>query len=716
MIISNSVYCQWDSNAGLIKSFTADAIIEVSSGANKSNIIDGDLQSFWESSSPLPSNYIQNENLNIFLSRNKFVQSEYISSLNYIFDGIESTHNKIDKQKLEIVFNKYEQLSQLSIKIKTDDTIFITVYQENKSLQFKYLPSQSYSLVAFQISNKNVLSIKLESKQEFDVYEIAGLTALPTEDVIFDFGSSIPIGWVSSRHFNGDGVISIEVLSSSNKTDWSIITRLNPSATAYITELIKPEILARYIKVRFTLKARSYQKAKLLEFDVYNSYGPYGKPTPAIISKNSYSQSFGINAIWGWGYNVSSDVLLSTQGPMLYSKVAKLARNYHGIDWDIKKPSDNPNYSNMQAGNGTTAKSWVNWDTEYSSWKKAGYNIDACIMFNNQYFPDNLWQNTIDEAYEYGKAFAQHFSQNNSLVSVVEIGNEPWGYSKAVYRDILQGMSKGLKYKSQNIIVLPCAIQAYSVNLVLNNYISKYLNVTNSTNIDGLNTHVYSYTHNKNSVRVAINPEDRRSEVWSINNLNRFSNANLHNKPIYVTEFGYDSDGGGDNCIHDVCVSEFEQAIYGVRMALILYRLGVSQFYWYYYANVDYQSTMHNRSGLTSSFSKGMRKKMSFNSFELLQELIGDYYFHHIIMEDENTYAYAFSDSLGNISRVIAWLPTSDNHNNSKWVSFPFNSKVSKVVSIVKTNNVKDQVLFVQNADSIKINLSGVPVVIIVQD
>jgi len=716
LLISHLGYGQWNPDAGLVDSFTTDAIVEVSSGTNSSKIIDGDLMSFWESASPLPSNYIKIPSLNIFLNKNRFVQSNDVSNFSKILDGVESTYSKIEKQNFEVTFEKPEKLFLLSVKLNTVDTVFISIYYKNDTLQFTYLPSDSYGLKAINLSNNKILSIKLKSKKAFEVFEIAGLMAMPTEYIIFDFGKPLPIGWVSSRHYNGDGVASIEVLSSTNKIDWVVITTLNPFATAYINELISPEIIARYIKVKFVLKAIMYQKAKLLEFDVYDKYGPYGKPQPAHISSNTYSQSFGINAIWGWGYNVYSDKLLAAQGPMLYNKVAKLARNYHSIDWDIKKPTDNPDYSNMQLGNGTAATSWLNWDREYNSWKKAGFNIDACIMFNNQYFPDSLWHNTVKEAYEYGKYFALHFSKTTSLISVVEIGNEPWEYSKPIYRNILEGMSKGLKQNSKNLKVLPCAIQAFSANLVLDNYISNYLNVTNSNNIDGLNTHVYSYTFNKNGKRIAINPEDRRSEVWSINNLHRFSNANLHNIPIYVTEFGYDSDGGGDNCTHDVCVSEFEQAIYGVRMALILYRLGVSQFYWYYYANVDYHSIMHNRSGLTSSYSKKMQKKMSYGSFELLQELIGDFYFHHIIMENENAYIYAFSNSAGKVKRVIAWLPTSSKHSDSRWVSFPFSETVKSAISIVKSGNHTQQVSFVQTADELKINLSGVPVVIVVQD
>lgn len=717
LFYSQIAFCQWNANAGLINSNIVNTKIEVSSGTNKAAIVDGNLQSYWESTSPLPENYIKNNKLNVFLNHDKYIIKSNINNIVNAFDGIVSTNAKIIDGKFDIRFKKPEQLYLLSVKINTADTVWIIVSTLNKTLKFSYVQSENYSLASFELPrDSDVKSISLKCRTQFEIYEIAGLSSIPTEDVIFDMGKVKPIGWISSRHYNGDGVVSISVLISDNKVDWVKIASLNPLSTAYVPHIIKPEVRARYIKVKFVLIPRLYQKAKLLEFDVYDSYGPYGKPQKAQMAKNTYAQSFGIVAIWGWGYDVYSDRLSNKQGPGLYIKVAKLARNYHSLDWDIKKPGDNPGYAEMKLGKGTMASAWLNWDREYSVWKAVGYNIDACIMFNNQYFNDTLWHNTKKEAMYYGKQFALHFSKNTSLITMVEVGNEPWEYSKKVYRNILAGMSKGLSQNADRLTILPCATQAYSTSSDLDNYISNFLDLSNTRFISGLNTHIYSYTFNDNGNRIAVNPEDIRSEVWSISNLQRFSAANLRNMPIYVTEFGYDSDGGGDDCTHDVCISEFEQAIYGTRMTLILYRLGVSEFYWYYYADVDYKSFMHNRSGLTSSYSKGMHKKMLFHSFELLQELLGSFYFHNIIMENDEAYVYAFSDSLEHVRRVVAWLPTSKDHAIRKWVSFPCSGNIDTIISLADSRDNVGQIPYSKTANGdLNISLSGVPVVILLK-
>ncbi len=707
---------QWNADAGIVSPLNSKAKVEVTSGENVVAITDGDRDSYWESTSPLPEKYILRNDLNLFLNRTKYDLDYNNRFTTNAFDGITSSKSEITSGSLIIKFKAPEALLLLSIKINTKDTVWIKVETLKKQFVFSYAPTENYHLKTFEFkSSDEVISINLTSISSFEVFEIAGLHSLLKEEVIFDLLKESRIGWIGSRHYNGKGVVSISVLVSSNKTHWKEVAKLNPQATAFVPTLLTPEITARYIKVSFTLKPVLYQKAKLHEFEVYDKYGPFGTPPQPALATRTYGQSMGINAIWGWGYSVSSTELKKDIGAQMFQRVAKLARNYHGIDWDILKPTDDPNYQKMVQGNGTTATTWINWDTEYRIWKNAGFSIDACIMFNNNQFPDTLWKNTVMESYNYGASFSKHFSQSSPLVSIVEIGNEPWEYSKPVYKDILTGMSKGFRTNSKELIILPCATQAYVKNSVLGNYISKYLNRKNTGNLSGLNTHIYSYTYNYDGDRIAVNPEDPRSEVWSINNLHTFSKSNLSDIPVYVTEFGFDSHGGGDDCTHAVCVSEFEQAIYGARMALILYRFGTEQFYWYFFSNVDYTSMLHNRSGLISSYSKGFEKKKSFFSFELLQEQLGNYYFHSIIMENEEAYVYAFSDENGRVKRIIAWRPTSENHEKNVWVDIPGSYVIEEAIPLASTSDEISIPSYVRSVNSLKISLNGIPIILLVK-
>ncbi len=704
----NTGYCQWDKNAGVVESYTHNSKITASSGTNIVAVIDSDFSSFWESSPPLPSNYISNPNQNIF-----FKKSFTSKVSKNATDGVLSSKTENIYKPIVITFDKPEKAILLSVKIDCSSTVIINILTNKNTITYNYNVSDKYQLKEIYLPQNTLIeSINLKSNNKFSIFEIAGLYKLPTEEITFDLGKIVPIGQIGSKHYNGEGVKSITVFASKDNISWEKIEMLNPMATPYIKQLVEPAVIARYIKIIFQLQAKPYQKAKIYEFNAWDSYGPYGKPSVAIISKNTFAQSFGINAIWGWGYNVCSNKLDGNIGANRFNKIAKLARNYHSLDWDIKSPSENPDYDNMQQGNGTKATPWLNWDDEYEVWKKAGFTIDACLMFNNQYFNDTLWHNTTQEAMNYGMAFSLHFSKNKPLISIFEVGNEPWDYSKNKYRKILEGMSLGLKLVSDKITVLPCALQATNPAGSNDNYISDYLNSSNTQNIDGLVTHVYSYVVDGNGTMSSVNPENYLSEVWSISNLERYSRKNLNNLPIYVTEFGYDGAGGGDDCAHSVCVSELEQAIYGARMSLILFRLGVQQFYWYYYADGNYQSTMHSRSGLVSSSEKGMKEKLSFGTFELMQDLIGDFYFNSVIEESSNAYVYALSDKSGKIKRIIAWRPTSSNHNSTKLVSIPGNYDIKKVIPLIKDNKITTQ----QFNNHIDIELSGIPVIIILSD
>lgn len=716
VLFSHFAFAQWNPDAGLIIPHTIGADVSVSSGTNPISIVDGNPNSYWESSSPLPDNYVSRRDLNIFLVGTKYTFDPANQFATNAVDGVISSKSEIFSGNFEIIFNKPETISQLSIKFNTRETINIKVVTQNSILDYYYSTEDNYGLKTIPFSkNEKVLSIKMESIDSFEIFEIAGLYKLPEEEVLFDLKKNVVIGWIGSRHFNGNGVKSISVFVSSDKRTWKEVVELNPKATSFVSRLVTPEVVARYVKVKFVLEPRNYQKAKLHEFEIYDRYGPFGKPPEATRSNTTYGESFGVNAIWGWGYSVPSEKLPEQTGPELFNKVAKLARNYHSLNWDIKKPGQNPNYSNMEMGNGTKATPWVNWFTEYNTWIKAGFSIDACIMFNNQHFHDSLWLKPETESYEFGKYFGSYFLKAKKLTSVVEIGNEPWEYSLPVYKKVLAGMSRGLSENSSSIKILPCATQAFIKENELGNYISRFIDKENTKFISGLNTHIYSYINDLDGQKIAVNPEDPRSETWSVVNLMRFSKENLNSIPVYVTEYGYDSRGGGDDCTHSVCLSEIDQAIYGTRMTMILYRLGIEEFYWYYYANVDYTSFMHNRSGLLSSYSKGFEKKLSFKAFEVLQNQLGDYYFDHIIMENENAYIYAFSDSSGKIKRIVAWRPTSGNHAENEWIEFPCSKAITDAYFVVDDKNNQKKPSYVRTVNNLKINLSGIPVVIIVK-
>lgn len=699
LFVHTLVFGQYDPDAGLIIPFSENATITVSSGNNTKYITDRNKNSYWESENPLPANYIKRADLNLFKINNSFTVSQNIS---YAIDGDINTKVTLQPQPLIIRFNKPEFIYFLSIKYQADAAITLSIDMDSSSFRSITLhPEKNYQLLKIRLEKK-VKSITLTSSKPYSLFEIAGLHKLPVEYVLLDFNKPRPVGQIAIRALNDNQVSKIEVLGGNNKNALHQLFTFNPTAVPLIPYLLNAEKNIRYIKVVFHLPMVDYYKVKLWELDVYDYYGSYGAPQKARPSKYTYGESFGINAFWGWGYNVYADEIPKGKGANAYHNLCSLVRDYHRLDWDIKTPDQSPDYQNMETRKGTLTTPWLDWDREYRQWKKEGFTIDASILFNNDLFPDTLWIAPYRESFNFGKSFVTHFVKNKQFIDQIEVGNEPWGYNHDTYQKILSGFIDGAREKA-NVTILPCAVQAYNPFPDANHYIKQYVNKSNLQKIDGLNTHLYNYIFDQNGIQTALNPEDPRAEIWSVNNLIRYRDKNLPGKAIFVTEFGYDSDGGGETCTHSVCVSEKVQAIYGVRSALILQRLGVRQMYWYYFANVAYSSYLHNRSGLTSSSNAGFRKKKSFYAFKKLFEQLSEYHFQKILSENQTLYAYLFTDSLNN-KIIIVWIPTYANHFQHKWVTIPGDYSVKEIVPLIDDPQVQ------MKGD--KLFLSGNPIIL----
>ncbi len=700
--VSNLLTGQYNPDAGLVDSYLKKALIKVSSGKNGELIRDEKTTTYWESDNPLPSNYIQRKDLNVFSRHDLFSTSANIYDA---IDGNLNTKTTVSAESLVIDFHKPEFIRFLSVKWQTDTKIVLQIFDESERLivRKELKAEQNFQLIKFDI-DRRVAKIILHGDKPFNLFEIAGLSDFPKEFVLVDFKEVKTVGQIWARTLNDKNLLKIEVFAGNTLSDWKKVLTIDPAAIPYIPYLIQPELKVRYLKIEFTLPLIDYYKVKLWELAVYDRYGMYGKPPEARKAENTYGESFGVNTVWGWGYNVYSDLLKNGQGPWKFNQLSSRVRVYHRLDWDLANPQQNADYDEMSKGAGTKVNHWLNWDREYALWRKAGFKIDACLMFNNDLFPDTLWKKPYQEAFVWGQQFSDHFIRKG-LIDLVEIGNEPWEYDQTVYKKVLKGFSRGI-HQLKDAVVLPCATQAYYKYSEMNNYIGDYLDAELMRLIDGLNTHVYNYIFDTHGLRKAVNPEDPRSEIWSVANLKRFLDKNLPGKEIYVTEFGYDSKGAGEDCSHPVCVSELEQAIYGVRSALILYRLGVKEFYWYYFANVAYQSFLHNRSGLTASSKHDFLNKLSFSAFEVLFKEIKNFRFEKIIKETDDLYAYSFINDQGK-RLVVAWRPTAGNHNQHKWIAFSQKMQIKEIIPVVND----EKAAFQKN----KIFISGIPVIIKLQ-
>ncbi|NOU46631.1 MAG: discoidin domain-containing protein [Bacteroidales bacterium] len=670
---------QYYPDAGRIASLTENADFSDSGGSNLSFAFDGNINTFWESEAVLPVNYILEPNLNNLTAYlHEDFTDRYHDAIDYNLDTKTAINEKQPDAmfRLSIPMKSPTRLFLCSVKLCMTDTVKIFIETtHNFNLLIHLLPTDSYQLKLIKlIDYKDITTISMVSRSPFDLFEMAALTDFPQVYIEADFHKNMEIGQIFTRHMCGNNVMKSEILVSSDHKKWRKIIDLQPQAIAMLPIVLETPVMARYLRVVHTLDLSEYGKAMVWELKVYDRFGPYGKAEQMAVNTTTMHDRIGVNGFWGWGFNTYADNIPSMQGADKYQKIGNLARSYHNLNWDIIKPGDKANYD-LMATKGTNVNDWLNWDREYLTWKKAGFLIDACIQFQQITVADTLWKRPYDNAYQYGFEFANHFGNKLQLIDIVEVGNEPWDYPAGFYNQVLSGMAAGIKDTRSKIKVFPAAFQATfkaSEKYEYDNYIGSKLDANSLKNLDGLNGHFYSHTFDEQGNRISVSPEDPRSELLGIRNLSKFRDVNSPNKPLIITEFGYDSDGGGESCDHQECVTENQQAAWGLRAALLLLRNNADAVYWYFFANENRNSVLHSRSGLCSSVDKTFIPKKSFMVFAEFQQLLGDCVLSKILSEEPDHYCYLFENLSDNTKYAVIWTINNNDPSVKSGITYSF--------------------------------------------
>ena len=721
---------QFDPHAGIIPSYTEGAFVSVSSITPTSfvqHIIDGDDGTFWQSGGALPSGFLVRQDLNILLGLGGTPASSNSGGLpdSNITDGDVYTGLQIPpvsgKAWVELDLGGISPFRSLSFKGSVPgDSVSIWIYHTaGDSLKLgAYYEADNYSFKRFSLID-TIAKIRMESNVQFTITDVGALAEIPTEYAVIDLGSIKNIGVLETRHFTGSSVTASEILLSSDSISWTKVADLDPLALTLISNRLPAEIPARYIKLEHTMVEANWNKANIWEIRAYDKYGRYGDFPPPSPNTHTLSEMFGVNGIWGWGHGVYSDLLAPDEGAFKYSQICSHARNYHNMSWDVSDPDITPDFDGMP---GSLAQWWLDWDREYEVWDAAGLNVSASIQFSNSTQPENIWDNPYQAAYNYGFAFAEHFGPGvgNGLINRIEVGNEPWDYQASFYREVLQGMAEGAKAADPDLLVFPCALQAVDSSAEMGNYLN-YAGVrlldTIAPYIDGLNVHYYSYYNDSTGIRRATYPENYISSMRGILNDLRYRDANFPGKKIFVSEWGWDSDGAGESCTHNECVSETAQAVYGLRYAMMLNRLGVDDMTWFFFANTNSSSSLYTRSGLTGSSATSFLEKKSFVAFDALLHHLGNDYFLDTLAENDDHWVYLFGDSTGTPSYIAAWRPVDESDGSISTVSIPIAfapDSAWTISGLSGTGTVAPLPSY--SGGSMTLSLSGVPLLVRLQD
>lgn len=719
LFITQIAGAQFNPDAGRIASHTEKAVVRVSSGVNANMATDNNHHTYWESAHALPEGYIGRDYLNRFHLKHP---NRLIQLSGPAFDGDLNSMQQFSNRQpngkyvLNIPFSEASLLQLLSIKAQLTSSLRITLFTRNASVFAGFVqPADNYKLISLKVSETyRFESLLIECDAPFALFELAALTEPPYEFVAFDFGGKKEVQQIWTRHMSGENVRAVRIERSDNGKDWQALTSLNPQAIPFMPLMLSEPVQTRHLRIRFDLSADNYGKALLWEIKIFDRHGPFGPPIQFVSNRMPLRERIGINGIWGWGFNTYSDNIPEGSGPAMFAPVATHGRNYHELLWDISAPGERAGYEKMTGGKGTQASWWLDWDREYAAWRSAGILPTASIQFKNKTVAEKLWSQPSQQAYQYGFDFAKHFgpASGRNLLDMVEIGNEPWDYSSGFYRQILTHMLRGMKAADQDIRVVPAALQASFRQFEghdYNNYAGENLSAEILSMADGLNGHFYAHMYNNDGVRISTFPENPLNELHASRNLIRFRDANAKGKAVYVTEFGYDSQGGGENCTHPECVSEAQQAAWGIRAAILLLRNGIERAYWYFFANEFTDSFLHSRSGLTGSLNTGFEKKQSYFAFQQLQSILGNSFLSRIIEENSTYYCYLFENDQQK-KFALVWRPIGGDPSREQILGIDLDAKAARyfVLNGKPNSNWKE----LSGGRKIVIPVSGFPTVI----
>jgi len=386
--------------------------------------------------------------------------------------------------------------------------------------------------------------------------------------------------------------------------------------------------------------------------------------------------------------------------PELYKQVCRKVRDYHSFEWDVGKETDfKPNFPE--------ARNRVNWDHVYGSWKDAGFENDVCVMFNNT--PPDSWKDLGRDARAYGVAFAKAFgpSSEKQLVSSVEIGNEPGHYSDEQYRTLFQSMADGLREGDPKLKIVTC-----NMTTGKSGRYEKSVECIAGLNAsyDVLSIHSYAMAEGWPTWKRSY-PEDPKIEfLKSIQSLIDWRDEHAKDKPVWVTEFGWDASTKprhttGEFAKWEGNVSDQRQAQYLVRAFLVFAGMDIERAYLYFF-NDSNEPSYHASSGITRDF----QPKPSFHAISHLYRTLEDYRFHReILKRTGEIYAYEFVHAETPRKRiVVAWSPTGSDRSAEATVPVG-GRRLVRAVRMPLTAGEAPVVETRREGDSVRFNLDESP-------
>lgn len=351
--------------------------------------------------------------------------------------------------------------------------------------------------------------------------------------------------------------------------------------------------------------------------------------------------------------------------PQLYRPLCRLVRNYHNIDWDVRKPGDAPTLPRC-----VNKVDWV--ANLYGPWNAAGFETDVCLQFN-EFAKDGyqaLWQGQEEWCTRYGRAVAACFADNGGrrLATSYEIGNEPGRrFDAELFRRIFIAMATGIRAGDPKALIATATARAGAADDYSQDLRAIYADKAVLPLYDVINLHTYAEVPHtgKGSPWTRSFPEDPAiGYLRVVDDAIAWRDRAAPGKQVWVTEFGYDActpaamakRTGWAQKLDWQGVDDLQQAQYLVRSYLAFAERDVARAYLYFYDDKD-EPGVHASAGVTRNF----QPKPSYWAVKQMQTMLGDCRFARVVKQDAGRLrVLEFTGGPDAPGKVVwvAWSPT----------------------------------------------------------
>jgi hypothetical protein len=224
---------------------------------------------------------------------------------------------------------------------------------------------------------------------------------------------------------------------------------------------------------------------------------------------------------------------------------------------------------------------------------------------------------------------------------------------------------------------------------------------------DVINVHFYCST---GAYGTGISPEAANMKT-ELKNIVDYSHANLPNKEVWLTEFGWDT-----NTYSPFAAPSFEvQGQWTIRGYLAAFAAGVDRTAVYMLRDVSTLPTGWDTSGLTGLKADGYPKKPSWYYVSTMKNrLTGMKYVGEQTSGNFNVTIYKFKSTTGNNGAYVAWCPTSNGTTvNNYQLSLTTSATSSTLVTMQNGDNDGVPSALTISSNKVTVNVSERPIFVL---